>query len=67
MQMGQADGVACRTVEMFDAFGLADRLLHEAYWVNETVFWRPDALNAVRSGVPDAFRIPKQGCLSFRM
>ena len=41
--MGQADGVACRTVEMFNAFGLADRLLHEAYWVNETVFWRPDA------------------------
>lgn len=41
--MGQADGVACRTVEMFNAFGLADRLLREAYWVNETVFWRPDA------------------------
>ncbi|MBU7442644.1 FAD-binding monooxygenase [Paraburkholderia fungorum] len=40
--MGQADGVACRTVEMFDAFGLSDRLLREAYWVNETVFWRPD-------------------------
>ncbi|EEA04203.1 monooxygenase FAD-binding [Burkholderia sp. H160] len=43
LQMGQADGVACRTVEMFNAFGLSDRLLQEAYWVNETVFWRPDA------------------------
>ncbi|MBP0590246.1 FAD-binding monooxygenase [Paraburkholderia sp. LEh10] len=43
--MGQADGVACRTVEMFNAFGLSDRLLREAYWVNETVFWRPDAQN----------------------
>lgn len=42
LQMGQADGVACRTVEMFEAFGLSDRLLREAYWVNETVFWRPD-------------------------
>jgi phenol 2-monooxygenase (NADPH) len=41
--MGQADGVACRTVEMFNAFGLAERLLREAYWVNETVFWRPSA------------------------
>lgn len=41
--MGQADGVACRTVEMFNAFGLAERLLREAYWVNETVFWRPGA------------------------
>lgn len=43
LQMGQADGVACRTVEMFNAFGLSDRLLREAYWVNETVFWRPAA------------------------
>jgi phenol 2-monooxygenase (NADPH) len=41
--MGQADGVACRTVEMFHAFGLGERLLREAYWVNETVFWRPSA------------------------
>ena len=41
-QVGQADGVACRTVEMFEAFGLADRLLDEAYWVNEVCFWRPD-------------------------
>ncbi|CAB3723779.1 FAD-binding monooxygenase [Paraburkholderia rhynchosiae] len=43
--MGQADGVACRTVEMFNAFGLSERLLREAYWVNETVFWRPDPQN----------------------
>ncbi len=41
LQVGQADGVACRTVEMFDAFGLSGKLLREAYWVNETVFWRP--------------------------
>jgi phenol 2-monooxygenase len=42
LQVGQADGVACRTVEMFEAFGLATRLLDEAYWVNEVCFWRPD-------------------------
>ncbi|HTT31269.1 MAG TPA: FAD-binding monooxygenase [Solirubrobacteraceae bacterium] len=42
LEVGQADGVACRTVEMFEAFGLADRLLREAYWVNEVSFWRPD-------------------------
>jgi phenol 2-monooxygenase (NADPH) len=42
LQVGQADGVACRTVEMFEAFGLADRLVSEAYWVNEVAFWRPD-------------------------
>src|SRR6478609_2410469 len=42
LEVGQADGVACRTVEMFEAFGLADRLVNEGYWVNETCFWRPD-------------------------
>src|ERR687886_1001332 len=42
LEVGQADGVACRTVEMFEAFGLADRLVAEGYWVNEVSFWRPD-------------------------
>src|ERR687885_1612069 len=42
LEVGQADGVACRTVEMFEAFGLATRLVDEAYWVNEVAFWRPD-------------------------
>ena len=42
IQLGQADGIACRTVEMFEAFGFSEQLVAEAYWVNETVFWRPD-------------------------
>lgn len=40
--LGQADGVACRTMEMFEAFGFAGRLEKEAYWVNESTFWKPD-------------------------
>jgi 2-polyprenyl-6-methoxyphenol hydroxylase-like FAD-dependent oxidoreductase len=40
--LGQADGIACRTMEMFEAFGFSGRLLKEAYWVNETSFWKPD-------------------------
>jgi phenol 2-monooxygenase (NADPH) len=53
LELGQADGVACRTVEMFDAFGLSEKLVREAYWVNETVFWRPsadDGSRIVRTG-----------------
>ena len=42
LDVGQADGVACRTVEIFEAFGLANRLVSEAYWVNEVCFWQPD-------------------------
>ncbi len=40
--LGQADGVACRTMEMFEAFGFSERVLKESCWVNETTFWKPD-------------------------
>jgi phenol 2-monooxygenase len=45
LEIGQADGIACRTMEMFHAFGFAEKVLAEAYWVNETVFWKPDPEN----------------------
>jgi phenol 2-monooxygenase len=53
LQLGQADGIACRTLEMFEAFGFAHKVLQEAYWVNETTFWKPSEANAAhiaRSG-----------------
>lgn len=66
LKLGQADGIACRTMEMFEAFGFAHRVLNEAYWVNETTFWKPEVVTGagiaggasgnhiVRSGrVPD--------------
>jgi len=48
LELGHADGVACRTVEMLAAFGLSEALVAEAYWVNETAFWRPDPLDRSR-------------------
>lgn len=51
--LGQADGIACRTMEMFEAFGFAHKVLQEAYWVNETTFWKPsnaDCNQIERSG-----------------
>lgn len=42
LQLGQADGIACRTMEMFEAFGFAERVLKEACWINEVTFWKPD-------------------------
>jgi phenol 2-monooxygenase len=53
LRVGQADGIACRTIEMFEAFGFSERVLKEAYWVNETSFWKPDDTRRdiiVRSG-----------------
>ena len=66
--LGQADGVACRTMEMFQAFGFSERVLKEAYWVNETSFWKPDDSQRGRiSSAAAGFRIPKTGCPSSRM
>lgn len=48
IDLGQADGISCRSMEMFEAFGIASRILEEAYWVNETVFWRPDPTDPAR-------------------
>lgn len=42
MEKGQADGVSVRSMEMFQAFGFADKIKREAYWVNQTTFWTPD-------------------------
>ena len=41
LAIGQADGIACRSMEMFEAFNFAEKVLKEAYWVNEVAFWRP--------------------------
>ncbi|EHA13633.1 FAD-dependent monooxygenase [Halomonas sp. HAL1] len=48
LEVGRADGIACRTVEMFEAFGLAEKLTTEAYWINETHFWGPALGNKSR-------------------
>jgi phenol 2-monooxygenase len=53
LRLGQADGIACRTLEMYEALGFSERILKEAYWVNETTFWKPDDAkreHIVRSG-----------------
>ena len=42
LEVGQADGIACRSIEMFEAFGFAEKVLKESYWVNEVGFWRPN-------------------------
>src|SRR5712671_4388619 len=50
---GQADGIACRTMEMFEAYGFSERVLKEACWINETTFWKPDDRereNIIRGG-----------------
>jgi phenol 2-monooxygenase len=39
LDRGQADGVQCRTVEVFESFGLSEELLSEAYHVLEMTFW----------------------------
>ena len=42
---GKADGINTRTMEMFQAFGFADKVKRETYWVNQTAFWMPNPAN----------------------
>lgn len=48
MDKGQADGISCRSMEMFSAFGFVEKVLKQSYWVNETTFWKPDPADQSR-------------------
>jgi len=47
MEKGQADGISVRSMEMFQAFGFADKVSREANWINETTFWSPGGASAL--------------------
>lgn len=42
LEVGQADGVQCRTVEIYESFGLSEDLIREAYHILEVCFWGND-------------------------
>ena len=42
LAIGQADGIQARSVETFQAFGFAERIIAEAYRITEMNFWGPD-------------------------
>ena len=43
--LGQADGIQPRSVETFQAFGFAERIVAEAYNIGWMNFWGPDPAN----------------------
>ncbi|PPF45439.1 3-hydroxybenzoate 4-monooxygenase [Pseudoclavibacter sp. AY1F1] len=45
LPLGQADGIQPRSVETFQAFGFAERILAEAYNIAYMNFWSPDPQN----------------------
>lgn len=47
LERGKADGVQCRTVEIFESFGLADQILKYAYHVVEDAFWSSDGKGGI--------------------
>ncbi|KAF9777961.1 hypothetical protein IL306_004291 [Fusarium sp. DS 682] len=48
LELGQADGVQCRTVEIFENLGISEDLLKESYHVMEVAFWSPDGNGRIR-------------------
>ncbi|KAM0354976.1 hypothetical protein ACHAPU_000820 [Fusarium lateritium] len=50
LEIGQADGVQCRTVEIFESLGISETLLKEAYHVMEVAFWSPSNSGQLQRG-----------------
>ncbi len=48
LEIGQADGIQARSVETFQAFGFAERIVSEAYWLTSMNFWSPDPADPSR-------------------
>ncbi|KAF2399108.1 phenol 2-monooxygenase [Trichodelitschia bisporula] len=53
LRIGQADGVQCRTVEVFESFGMRDEMVKHAYWVNEVCFWSVECHPETGEEFPD--------------
>ncbi|MDN5842218.1 MAG: FAD-binding monooxygenase [Alcaligenaceae bacterium] len=55
LTLGHADGIQSRSVETFQAFGFANRVIDEGYHITAMAFWTPDPknpANVIRSGLP---------------
>ncbi|KAK4183381.1 putative monooxygenase [Podospora australis] len=52
---GQADGLQCRSLEIFDSLGFADRVWKEAYHMIEICMWNPGSDGVIRRSdrIPD--------------
>ncbi len=48
LELGQADGIQPRSVETFQAFGFAERIVAEAYNIGWMNFWGPDPADPAR-------------------
>jgi phenol 2-monooxygenase len=48
LELGQADGIQPRSVETFQAFGFAERIVAEAYNIGWMNFWAPDPADPSR-------------------
>ncbi len=48
LELGQADGIQPRSVETFQAFGFAERIVAEAYNIGWMNFWGPDPADPTR-------------------
>lgn len=62
---GQADGVACRTMEMFNAFGFAEKVAREACWISEVTFWNPDEADRTKIVRSDRVQDVEDGLSEF--
>ena len=66
LAVGQADGIACRSMEMFEAFGFVEKVAREYNWVMKR--YSGDRVTMVRvCAAPTAFRMWRMTCPTNRM
>ena len=62
LEKGQADGISCRSMEMFNAFGFAGTVMEQGYWVTR----RPSGSRTLRiqaaSSATAGYRTSRTGC-----
>ena len=66
LELGQADGVACRTVEMFNAFGFAERLLRRRTGSTKRSSGSRTRMTGRRSSAAGGSRTLRMACPSAR-
>ncbi|MEH6443686.1 MAG: FAD-dependent monooxygenase [Oceanospirillaceae bacterium] len=44
LELGRADGISCRTIEIMEGFNSSEMIVKEAYKLNQNTFWEPDSI-----------------------
>ncbi|KIJ09344.1 hypothetical protein PAXINDRAFT_172512 [Paxillus involutus ATCC 200175] len=65
LTVGQADGIQSRTIEVWQSYGLAERLIHEGNQVHMSAFYGPNERGEVECTKRERLVTPLTACFPF--